>query len=103
MLAVRNTDAGEAAAAADPRRPASPGTARVERLDLASQESVHALADRFEGPLDLLVNNAGVMTPPRHRTTTDGFELQFGTNHLGPLRADRAADAAPARRACARG
>ena len=60
-----------------------PGAVRVERLDLASQESVHALADRFEGPLDLLVNNAGVMAPPRRRETSDGFELQFGTNHLG--------------------
>jgi len=59
------------------------GTTRVERLDLASQESVHALAERFDGPLDLLVNNAGVMTPPRYRATSDGFELQFGTNHLG--------------------
>ena len=82
VLAVRNTDAGEAAVQRI-RADGVAGTARVERLDLASQESVHALADRFEGPLDLLVNNAGVMTPPRHRTTTDGFELQFGTNHLG--------------------
>ena len=82
VLAVRNTDAGEAAAERI-RAAGVAGTARVEKLDLASQESVHALADRFEGPLDLLVNNAGVMTPPRHRTTADGFELQFGTNHLG--------------------
>ena len=74
---------GEATAAADPRRGRGAAPSRVERLDLASQASVHALADRFEGPLDLLVNNAGVMTPPRHRKTTDGFELQFGTNHLG--------------------
>ncbi len=82
VLAVRNTDAGEAAAARI-RAVGVPGTVRVEPLDLASQASVHALAERFEGPLDLLVNNAGVMTPPRHRTTADGFELQFGTNHLG--------------------
>jgi NAD(P)-dependent dehydrogenase (short-subunit alcohol dehydrogenase family) len=82
VLAVRNTDAGEAAAARI-RGIGVPGAVRVERLDLASQESVHALADRFEGPLHLLVNNAGVMTPPRYRETTDGFELQFGTNHLG--------------------
>ena len=82
VLAVRNTDAGEAAAARI-RGIGVPGAVRVERLDLASQESVHALADRFEGPLDLLVNNAGVMAPPRRRETTDGFELQFGTNHLG--------------------
>ncbi|MGL5864209.1 MAG: SDR family NAD(P)-dependent oxidoreductase, partial [Phycicoccus sp.] len=58
-------------------------TVSVERLDLASLESVGELAGRLDGPLDLLVNNAGVMTPPKHRTTTDGFELQFGTNHLG--------------------
>jgi NAD(P)-dependent dehydrogenase (short-subunit alcohol dehydrogenase family) len=82
VLAVRNTEAGEAAAARI-RAAGVAGTTRVEELDLASQESVHALADRFEGPLDLLVNNAGVMTPPRYRTTSDGFELQFGTNHLG--------------------
>ena len=82
VLAVRNTDAGEAAA--DRIRAAGvAGTVRVERLDLASQESVHALAERFDGPLDRLVNNAGVMAPPRRRETVDGFELQFGTNHLG--------------------
>jgi NAD(P)-dependent dehydrogenase (short-subunit alcohol dehydrogenase family) len=82
VLAVRNTDAGESAAARI-RATGATGTVRVERLDLASQESVHALAERFEGPLDLLVNNAGVMAPPRRRETSDGFELQFGTNHLG--------------------
>jgi NAD(P)-dependent dehydrogenase (short-subunit alcohol dehydrogenase family) len=82
VLAVRNTDAGDAAAERI-RAAGVTGTVRVERLDLASQESVHALAGRFEGPLDLLVNNAGVMAPPRRRETTDGFELQFGTNHLG--------------------
>jgi NAD(P)-dependent dehydrogenase (short-subunit alcohol dehydrogenase family) len=82
VLAVRNTDLGDAAAERI-RAAGVRGTAQVERLDLASQESVHALADRFDGPLDLLVNNAGVMTPPRHRVTADGFELQFGTNHLG--------------------
>ena len=82
VLAVRNTDAGDAAAERI-RAAGMTGTVRVERLDLASQESVHALAERFEGPLDLLVNNAGVMAPPRRRETSDGFELQFGTNHLG--------------------
>lgn len=59
------------------------GTVRVEALDLASLASVRDFADRWSGPLDLLVNNAGVMTPPRRRETDDGFELQFGTNHLG--------------------
>jgi NAD(P)-dependent dehydrogenase (short-subunit alcohol dehydrogenase family) len=52
-------------------------------LDLASQTSVEALAQGWDGPLHLLVNNAGVMAPPELRSTADGFELQFGTNHLG--------------------
>ena len=82
VMAVRNTGSGEAGARRI-RAIGAPGTVTVEELDLASQASVHALADRFEGPLDLLVNNAGVMAPPRYRETPDGFELQFGTNHLG--------------------
>jgi NAD(P)-dependent dehydrogenase (short-subunit alcohol dehydrogenase family) len=53
------------------------------QLDLASLASVKALADGWEGPLHLLINNAGVMAPPQLRHTEDGFELQFGTNHLG--------------------
>jgi len=53
------------------------------RLDLASLASVEAVAGDWDGPLHLLVNNAGVMAPPRLRRTSDGFELQFGTNHLG--------------------
>jgi NAD(P)-dependent dehydrogenase (short-subunit alcohol dehydrogenase family) len=53
------------------------------QLDLASFASIKALADGWDGPLHLLVNNAGVMAPPELRTTEDGFELQFGTNHLG--------------------
>lgn len=77
VLAVRDVDAGEQAAAM------IPGITRVERLDLASQASVRAFADRWDGPLDLLVNNAGVMRPPQYRETEDGHELQFGTNHLG--------------------
>jgi NAD(P)-dependent dehydrogenase (short-subunit alcohol dehydrogenase family) len=57
----------------------------VEELDLASLESVRAFAQRFKSShdgLDLLINNAGLMATPRARTA-DGFELQFGTNHLG--------------------
>ncbi len=77
VLACRNVDAGREAAAG------MTGKTRVEALDLASQASVTAFAERWEGPLDLLVNNAGVMTPPQYRETEDGFELQFGTNHLG--------------------
>jgi NAD(P)-dependent dehydrogenase (short-subunit alcohol dehydrogenase family) len=53
------------------------------RLDLASLASVEAVAEGWDGPLHLLVNNAGVMAPPSLRRTSDGFELQFGTNHLG--------------------
>jgi NAD(P)-dependent dehydrogenase (short-subunit alcohol dehydrogenase family) len=54
----------------------------VAALDLADLDSVRAFAAEHEGPLDLLVNNAGIMAPPR-RVTKDGFESQFGTNHLG--------------------
>ena len=58
----------------------------VRLLDLASLASVRAFAEgeiaRAE-PLDLLINNAGVMAPPRRGTTAEGFELQFGTNVLG--------------------
>lgn len=59
---------------------------RFEELDLASLRSVAAFAERLKGQkdgLDLLVNNAGVMAPPKRHETSDGFELQFGTNHLG--------------------
>jgi NAD(P)-dependent dehydrogenase (short-subunit alcohol dehydrogenase family) len=55
-------------------------------LDLSSLASVAALGEtlREDGrPIHLLINNAGVMTPPERQTTADGFELQFGTNHLG--------------------
>lgn len=57
-----------------------------EALDLARLDSIAAFGKRLracvEG-LDLLINNAGVMTPPARQLTADGFELQFGTNHLG--------------------
>jgi NAD(P)-dependent dehydrogenase (short-subunit alcohol dehydrogenase family) len=76
VLAVRNTDKGDAAAAG------MPGAAEVRRLDLASLDSVRAFAAAWEGPISLLINNAGIMIPPLTRTH-DGFELQFGTNHLG--------------------
>ncbi|HUR34653.1 MAG TPA: SDR family NAD(P)-dependent oxidoreductase [Vicinamibacterales bacterium] len=77
VLACRNIDAGKAAAAS------MKGSTRVEQLDLASQASVHEFAERWNGPLDILINNAGVMNPPRYRETVDGHELMFGTNHLG--------------------
>ena len=56
---------------------------RVAELDLSSLASVRSFADAWKGPLDLLVNNAGVMAPRTWQGTADGFELQFGTNHLG--------------------
>lgn len=59
---------------------------RFELLDLASLASIAHFAQRLQakgGRVDLLVNNAGVMVPPNRQDTADGFELQFGTNHLG--------------------
>ncbi len=80
-LAVRNVDKGEAAA--DRLRETGAGAVRVSELDLGSLASVRKFAEGWTGPLGLLVNNAGVMTPPRWTATADGHELQFGTNHLG--------------------
>ncbi|MFC4587031.1 SDR family oxidoreductase [Sphaerisporangium corydalis] len=60
----------------------------VRRVDLADLASVREFADGLLAdatPLDLLVNNAGVMAPPTRMTTADGFELQFGSNYLGPF------------------
>jgi NAD(P)-dependent dehydrogenase (short-subunit alcohol dehydrogenase family) len=58
------------------------GSCEVRRLDLADLGSVRSFADGWTGDLDILVNNAGVMAVPKGRTV-DGFEIQFGTNHLG--------------------
>jgi NAD(P)-dependent dehydrogenase (short-subunit alcohol dehydrogenase family) len=82
VLACRNVPAGEAAAAAAAPRGGG-GALRVAELDLSSSASVRAFAEAWEGPLHLLVNNAGVMAPPKLALTADGFEKQFGTNHLG--------------------
>jgi NAD(P)-dependent dehydrogenase (short-subunit alcohol dehydrogenase family) len=77
VLAVRNVAKGETVG----REIGDRG--RVEELDLASLASVRAFAERLaDERVDLLINNAGVMAPPR-RLTADGFESQFGTNHLG--------------------
>jgi NAD(P)-dependent dehydrogenase (short-subunit alcohol dehydrogenase family) len=76
VLAVRDVEKGRAAAAA------MDGETEVRRLDLASLASVREFAAAWDGDIDLLINNAGVMVPPLTRTA-DGFELQFGTNHLG--------------------
>lgn len=85
VMPVRNAAKGEAAAARIRER--HPG-ARLElrAMDLSSLDSVAALGAtlRDDGrAVHLLVNNAGVMTPPERQTTADGFELQWGTNHLG--------------------
>lgn len=85
VMPVRTLSKGEAAA--DRIRSEHPESrVVVHRLDLASLESVEAFSSTLlaEGtPIHVLVNNAGVMTPPERRTTADGFELQLGTNHLG--------------------
>ncbi|GBR05163.1 SDR family oxidoreductase [Acetobacter oeni] len=85
ILASRNVERNDAAV----RELASrvPG-ARVEAapLNLASLASVAEFSDRLAGrvsAVDVLINNAGVMAPPRRLETKDGFELQFGVNHLG--------------------
>ncbi|GAA0313439.1 oxidoreductase [Kineococcus aurantiacus] len=78
VLAVRDTDKGARAARA------MGGRVEVRPLDLASLDSVRAFAARWDEPVDLLVNNAGTSVRER-RLTADGFELQFGTNHLGPF------------------
>jgi NAD(P)-dependent dehydrogenase (short-subunit alcohol dehydrogenase family) len=75
-LAVRNLEKGQAAAAD------IPGKTEVRELDLANLASVRAFAADWDGEIHLLINNAGIMIPPLSRTA-DGFELQFGTNHLG--------------------
>ncbi len=85
LMPVRNPRKGEAASATI-RRAVPGANVSLHRLDLSSLESVAALGDtlREEGhPIHILINNAGVMTPPDRQTTADGFELQFGTNHLG--------------------
>ncbi len=75
-LAVRNLERGQTAAAT------IAGKTDVRELDLASLASIRRFAADWEGEIHLLINNAGVMIPPLSRTA-DGFELQFGTNHLG--------------------
>ncbi|MDQ0773340.1 NAD(P)-dependent dehydrogenase (short-subunit alcohol dehydrogenase family) [Streptomyces aurantiacus] len=85
VMPVRNPRKGEAALATIRQR--VPGAkVSLRDLDLSSLASVAALGRTLldEGlPIHLLINNAGVMTPPNLQRTADGFELQFGTNHLG--------------------
>ncbi|MCF6386357.1 SDR family NAD(P)-dependent oxidoreductase [Mycobacterium sp. MBM] len=79
VIAVRDTGKGKQAAAR------MSGTVTVQELDLTSLASIREAAEALRtgnDTIDLLINNAGVMTTPKG-TTQDGFELQFGTNHLG--------------------
>lgn len=84
VIAVRNSEKG-IKAAEKIRSQNKAANVQVMELDLADLSSVSAFADAFKkshSRLDLLINNAGVMIPP-YSKTKDGFELQFGTNHLG--------------------
>jgi len=76
VLAVRNPAKGQAVAEG------IAGDTEVRELDLSSLSSVRAFASSWQEPIDVLINNAGIMQVPETRTP-DGFELQFGTNHLG--------------------
>ena len=85
IMPVRNPRKG-ATAITKINRVAPGATVSLRDLDLASLASVEALGDalREEGrPIHVLINNVGVMRPPERLTTTDGFEVQLGTNHLG--------------------
>ncbi|MFG2291742.1 oxidoreductase [Streptomyces sp. NPDC048603] len=81
ILTVRNTDKGTAALGRL-RGELPEASAELRSLDLADLDSVRAFADGLDTPVDVLVNNAGIMMPPRS-LTKQGFESQFGTNHLG--------------------
>ncbi len=84
VMACRNVEKANAAAATI-RRDVSGAKLAVMQLDLADLASVRAFAEVFNGAydrLDMLINNAGTMIPPLTRTK-DGFEVQFGANHLG--------------------
>jgi NAD(P)-dependent dehydrogenase (short-subunit alcohol dehydrogenase family) len=85
VMPIRNHTKGEAAVE-QIRATVPDAKLTIKTLDLSSLASVAALGDELnaEGrPIDILINNAGVMTPPERDTTSDGFELQFGANHLG--------------------
>jgi NAD(P)-dependent dehydrogenase (short-subunit alcohol dehydrogenase family) len=82
-LACRNEERGQAAVEQVRAEIGDgPGTADLALLDLADLDSVRRFATSWNGPLDILVNNAGIMAVP-YGTTNQGFESQFGTNHLG--------------------
>jgi NAD(P)-dependent dehydrogenase (short-subunit alcohol dehydrogenase family) len=80
-LAVRNTDAGNTVAE-EIGRSAGGIRPQVVRLDLANRQTISDFIDAWNGPLHLLINNAGLVTSGLERTA-EGWELQFATNHLG--------------------
>ncbi|MFE6887364.1 SDR family oxidoreductase [Streptomyces sp. NPDC057694] len=85
LMPVRNPRKGEAALAVI-REQVPDAEVSLRSLDLSSLASVAGLGRTLleeDRPIHFLINNAGVMTPPERQTTADGFELQFGTNHLG--------------------
>ncbi len=85
ILAGRNEEKG-VAALRDIAASGIKGKIEFERFDMADLADIAAAAARISAThdrIDILVNNAGVMMPPKRQTTRDGFELQFGTNHLG--------------------
>src|SRR5271167_3490734 len=85
VMAIRNRAKGEAAIE-EIRATVPDAKLIIKTLDLSSLAAVAALGEQLNGegrPIDILINNAGVMTPPERDTTADGFELQFGSNHLG--------------------
>jgi NAD(P)-dependent dehydrogenase (short-subunit alcohol dehydrogenase family) len=85
VMAVRNRAKGEAAIA-EIRDSVPDAKLAIKALDLSSLATVAALGEELNAdgrPIDILVNNAGVMAPPERDTTSDGLELQFGSNHLG--------------------
>jgi NAD(P)-dependent dehydrogenase (short-subunit alcohol dehydrogenase family) len=85
IMAVRNKAKGEAAIETI-RNGVVESKVSLRTIDLASLDSVAALGEALVGegrPIDILINNAGIMTPPRRVTSIDGFELQFGSNYLG--------------------
>src|SRR6201987_2390845 len=85
VMAIRNRAKGEAAIE-EIRATVPKAKLTIKPLDLSSLAGVDALSEELHAdgrPIDILINNAGVMPPPERDTTTDGFELQFGCNHLG--------------------
>ena len=85
VMAIRSRVKGEAAIE-EIRAKVPAAKLTIKSLDLSSLAGVAALGEQMnaEGrPIDILINNAGVMQPPERQTTEDGFELQFGSNHLG--------------------